>query len=272
MDEQNQTYYDPMAEQETIEAPKKKGKSGVLIVVLIIVVLVLVCLCGCVLPIVFYLIAQKTLSNNNNGNPYYGNPYYGPVEEKPVIYLYPQEEVQVQVKLSEPDLLLADYPSYEAENGWEVTASPDGTLTDVSGRTYYSLYYESGRKTEVPSWKDAENGFVVKSEDTAAFLEEKLEILGLNEREAEEMIIYWLPTLQQGDYHFIRFETAEEIEANQSLEISPAPDTVIRVMMTMEELTPAEAKTAKETVSEQVLEPVEREGFTVVEWGGALVH
>ena len=38
---------------------------------------------------------------------------------------------------------------------------------------------------------DFSEGFVVKGEDSAAFLEEKLEILGLNYKEAEEFIIYW---------------------------------------------------------------------------------
>ena len=41
--------------------------------------------------------------------------------------------------------------------------------------------------------------------------EEKLAILGLNEREAEEFIIYWLPKLESNKYNYIRFATEEEI-------------------------------------------------------------
>ncbi len=54
-------------------------------------------------------------------------------------------------------------------------------------------------------------GFVVKGNQTIQFLEEKLAVLGLNERESEEFIVYWLPKLQKNEYNYIRFATLEEI-------------------------------------------------------------
>ena len=49
------------------------------------------------------------------------------------------------------------------------------------------------------------------------------------------------------------------------LEITPKPDTVIRVVMAYKKiLKPYEVK-------EQVLESPERKGFTVVEWGGTKI-
>ena len=47
--------------------------------------------------------------------------------------------------------------------------------------------------------------------DVIKFLEEKLGILGLTEREAEEFIVYWLPLMEKNKYNYIRFETLEEI-------------------------------------------------------------
>ena len=107
-----------------------------------------------------------------------------------------------------------------------------------------------------------EEGFVVKGEDTIKFLEEKLEILGLNEREANEFIIYWLPKLESNKYNFIRFQTEEEINNNMPLEITPKPDTIIRIVM--------EYKGLKEPikVQKQQLQTPKRTGYTVVEWGG----
>ena len=104
-------------------------------------------------------------------------------------------------------------------------------------------------------------GFIVKGEDTIKFLEEKLEILGLNEREAEEFIVYWLPKLESNKYNFIRFQTEEEINNNMPLEITPKPDTVIRIVM--------EFKGIEEPIQiqEQKLSIPQREEFTVVEWG-----
>ena len=139
-------------------------------------------------------------------------------------------------------------------------ACPDGTLIDEkTGREYYSLYYESENTKEYDGLKD---GFVVKNEDIVKFLEEKLSILGLNDKEAEEFIIYWLPKLQRNEYVYFRFQTIEEIEENMPLLISPKPDTIIRIMM--------EWKGLDEyiKVQEQQLTQVDREGFTVVEWGG----
>jgi hypothetical protein len=106
-------------------------------------------------------------------------------------------------------------------------------------------------------------GFVVKGEDTSKFLEEKLSILGLTERETEEFIVYWLPKLEANEYNFIKFETLDEINENMPLEISPTPDTIIRVMM--------DWKAIDEYIEipEQKLTTTQRNGFTVVEWGGS---
>lgn len=180
------------------------------------------------------------------------------VVDKPIIYLYPEEETKVSVELPKDDRLLVSYPKYE--ESWEVLAKENGDLVDLeTGRNLYSLYYES---KNVIDFKVENEGFVVKGEDTAKFLEEKLDILGLNEREAEEFIIYWLPKLEENKYNYIRFASEEEIEENMPLEISPKPDTTIRVLMTFKGLD------REIEVEEQKLETLEREGFVAVEWGG----
>ena len=51
---------------------------------------------------------------------------------KPVIYLYPEEETAVTVKLDYAGALTCTYPTYG--DGWAVTACPDGTLTDDAER------------------------------------------------------------------------------------------------------------------------------------------
>ena len=176
---------------------------------------------------------------------------------KPIIYIYPQEETEVSVKVGYPDSLTCTYPKYE--NGWDVIASPDGDLKDVkTGRNLYALYWEGIRTKE----GNIEDGFVVKRENVASFLEEKLEILGLNEREAEEFIVYWLPILEKNEYNFIRFYEKEEIDEMMPLEINPEPETLIRVLMGWKKLD------KNIDIKEQKLEKVQRTGYTVVEWGG----
>ena len=182
----------------------------------------------------------------------------GLVAFKPIIYLYPEEEQEISVKLKYNDAITVSYPKYT--NGWKVLAKENGTLTDIAtNRKLYSLYYECQNTYNFQIEKD---GFIVKGEEVAEFLEEKLAILGLTEREAEEFIIYWLPKLEANSYNYIRFATIDEIDANMPLEINPNPDTVIRVLMTFKGLDkPIE-------IQEQQLTSPERCGFVAVEWGG----
>ncbi|MBR5273260.1 MAG: hypothetical protein IKU25_07730 [Clostridia bacterium] len=185
----------------------------------------------------------------------------GTMDYKPVIYLYPEAETDVCVKLGYKENITVSYPEYV--DGWNVTAKPDGKLVyNETGRNLYSLYYES---KNVFDYNVESDGFVVEKENLIEFLEEKLAILGLNEYEAEEFIIYWLPVLQESEYNYIRFATADEIERNMPLEIYPAPDTVIRVLMTFKGLD------APIEVEEQQLQPQTREGFVAVEWGGSVI-
>ncbi len=177
---------------------------------------------------------------------------------KPLIYLYPKEDTEVTVKLILKDKITVSYPKYE--DGWKVVAKPNGDLLDVKTNKYlYGLYWE-GLDTISEGIKDY--GFVVKGSDTISFLEEKLLLLGLNEREANEFIVYWLPKLEKNKYNYIRFASLSEINKNMPLEVNPKPDTIIRVNM--------EYKKLDEyiEVEEQKIITPSRDGFVLVEWGG----
>ena len=178
---------------------------------------------------------------------------------KPVIYLYPEEQTEVFVELSlKNGDLTCTYPAYDT--GWTVTASPDGILTDAQGQTYNYLYWEG----EAEFAYDFAEGFCVKREETAVFLENALARLGLTRREANEFIVYWLPMMEQNPYNIISFQTENYTEAAK-LTVSPTPDTLLRVFMAWKG-----ANTFTE-LPEQELTAPERTGFTVVEWGGTEV-
>lgn len=174
---------------------------------------------------------------------------------KPVIYLYPEKEMQVSVNLTLDGKLTCTYPAYK--NGWTVTSSPDGTLIDAKGQTYNYLYWEG----ETYAQYDLSKGFCVKGEETAAFLEDALAKLGLTRCEANEFIVYWLPLMEQNPYNIISFQTDIYTDAAQ-LKVDPAPDTLIRVFMAWQEVD------TYVDLLEQELSAPERNGFTVVEWGG----
>ena len=177
-------------------------------------------------------------------------------DKKPVIYLYPETTTQVKVQLDFNGRLTSVYPAYS--DGWTVTAQPDGTLTDESGREYYCLFWEG--ESFVPY--ELREGFCVRGEDTRDFLETALRQLGLTDKEANEFIIYWLPQMEHNPYNVISF-LQEQYTDNARLTVTPAPDSLLRVFMAWQ------AADAPVKLPEQKLEGFEREGFAIVEWGGA---
>ena len=176
--------------------------------------------------------------------------------DKPVIYLYPEEEQEVTVRLLYDGKLTCTYPSYE--NGWQVTAFPDGSLLDADGKYYNYLYWEGRSNIDF----DFSEGFCVAGEETAVFLEEALIKLGLTSREANEFIVYWLPKMQNNAYNLISFQTDAYTEYAK-LFVDPCPDVLIRVFMAWKPLETAVC------VQPQMLSAPERSGFTLVEWGGS---
>ena len=179
--------------------------------------------------------------------------------EKPVIYLYPEAETDVTVRLDYAGDLTCTYPAYDC--AWRVAAAPDGTLTDESGQTYRYLYWEGVDNVQY----DFSEGFCVPGEETAAFLEDALAQLGLTRAEANEFIIYWLPQMEQNAYNLISFQQSAYTDAAR-LTITPQPDTLLRVFMAWKPLTKAVE------IAPQTLTAPERTGFTAVEWGGAKVQ
>lgn len=183
----------------------------------------------------------------------------GPTNDKPIIYLYPQEVTEVTVQFADEDSVETThtYPEY-GPGGWTVIAHPDGTLYDPeTDDEFYALYWE-GRSGQPEPFR---RGSVVAAEDTVGFFEDSLDQLGLSPREANEFIIYWAPILEENRFNFIHFST-DDWDERVPLDISPAPDSLLRVMMYYR---PARGSMK---IEPQKFTTPEREGFTVVEWGG----
>ena len=105
-------------------------------------------------------------------------------------------------------------------------------------------------------------GFIVKSEDAENFLEEKLKILGLNDKESTDFITYWLPLLLKNKLSLCSFQT-QEFFNNFELDINPKPNSILRVFLSIKKID------YPINIEEQKLESFERKSFSVVEWGGS---
>ena len=173
--------------------------------------------------------------------------------------MYPTEEIDAMVSVKLAGKFTAVYPSFTDEkNGeWKVHAFPSGKLS-VDGREYTSLFWEGENDYYTPTF---ETGFIVTKENAVKFLEEKLHILGLTDLEANEFITFWLPVLNKNGKSVVSFQFENYQKAAQ-LNISPKPDTLIRVFLGIRK---AEEN---EEIVEQVLPTYKRQGYTVVEWGG----
>ncbi len=180
-----------------------------------------------------------------------------PMERKPIIYFYPEEEMNLTVTFVNEEMLTTTYPKYDG--GWNIHLKEDGTFT-VPGndREYYGLYYEANSDYECTF----DEGFYVTSENAASFLEEKMDYMGFTNRETDEFIMYWLPILERNGQSLVYFEQTEERNEDSPLIFSTEPDTLIRTMIHIKKVD------AATTIKEQVLTHYERNGFTVTEWGG----
>lgn len=178
---------------------------------------------------------------------------------KPVIYLYPEQTTDVRVKLPSFINVTVSDPAYPAQ-GWNVTAQPDGTLTDHrDGNTYGSLYWEGTGVGYVPPTE----GWVVRDGDVERFLADTLPRYGLNETETREFMEFWVPEMTGAPFYRVSFLTSAWNNA-APLSVSPRPDTVIRLFMDWRPLSAPISLTAPK------IQAPAREGFTLVEWGGTL--
>ena len=185
--------------------------------------------------------------------------YYEAAADKPVIYLYPEKETDIhaELELTEAELSTT-YPKYN--NGWDVTAYPDGSLLNKADGTHHRYLFWDAVNCRMRY--DLSKGFCVAGSDTESFLREKLTYMGLTEEEMNEFIVYWLPRMEHNRFNLISFQSGAYTNSAK-LDITPNPDSLLRIFMVYVPLEEAA------DIEPQQLETFERKGFTVVEWGGS---
>ena len=182
------------------------------------------------------------------------------VDVKPVIYLYPEEELELVVKLPTVDFITT-YPLYKG--GWNVVASPDGRLTDKNNREYNYLYWEGYTNYKV----DLSEGFVVSKDKYIDFLEDKLEYVGLSDKEACDFISYWLPLMNEYDYCLVSFQ--KDYSEKVKIEYSVEPNNELVVFTAIQGLDESIQVVEQDLSS---YKDFVREGFVSVEWGGRFIE
>lgn len=176
---------------------------------------------------------------------------------KPVIYLYPTAPTSVSVKVGAR--VVHSDPDYG--KGWySVMAYPDGSIK-TNGKVYSSLFWDGYGNGAYP---DITSGTIVETSQVAAVVKQQLVEQGLNSAEISDFLNYWQPKFSAITQPYTRLTWLNTAQMNSlaPLQITPAPQTLKRVFLDFEGLNKPYNLTA------QTLTLFNRNGFTVVEWGG----
>ena len=165
-------------------------------------------------------------------------------------------KVEVDIKGDKPFF----YPEYN--NGWECVAQPNGDLK-IGNDTYNYLFWEASEEDHLDD-NTLTDGFYVEGQNAIAFLESKLNSAGFTSKEKADFITFWGPRIQANEHNFIRFDFNEACNKYADLKISPEPDHIYRIYI---QIAPLDKKIKTDG---QDIVPIDRNGFTVLEWGGQM--
>ncbi len=186
---------------------------------------------------------------------------------KPAIYLYPDKPTDMNVKVNLLGKLTKTDPQYDFVQGWNVKAFPDGTIKQITDNrqqitnSYQYLFYEA----ELEKGYKPKEGWVIERSNIKYQISNIMKTLGLNEKETDDFLAYWLPKLVSKPYYFAGLVPVEEIDKQEVLTINPSPSNIIRVRIIFEGLDYPISVTSPKLLD------IKREGFTAVDWGGTLV-
>ena len=181
--------------------------------------------------------------------------------EKPVIYLYSENEQPFTLRIETDATLSFTYPVYKTE--WKGTSSADGTIR-MNNSDYPYLFWDATLPAEAlkPDWNSA---MQIKGNEAVSYLEQQLTSLGMNQREKTDFITYWGPRMQKWAYVQILWLQNEGIDPLAHLELSPAYKLNRIYLLFTGSDQPVEQTLE---LKNNVLSPVDRSGNYLIEWGG----
>lgn len=173
---------------------------------------------------------------------------------KPNIYIYPNEPIDLSVKLNFPKggKIVTSIPEYGT--GWNIVVDTSGLINN----TYSYLFYES---TQPDVWQ-RNYGWIIQIDKLELFFRQNMTDYGFNKREINDFIEYWIPRLNDYQFYSIYPQTESIIDDVIQLDISKQPENILRLFYVIKGHNQLQDKLAAPNI-----ESFEREGYFVTEWG-----
>ncbi|KAJ3435152.1 hypothetical protein M0812_02283 [Anaeramoeba flamelloides] len=150
----------------------------------------------------------------------------------------------------------------------------------IGKRNYAYLFWECFQNTtnrnnnRFCNLLTKENSFCVNLQNLAEFLSDQLSMIGFTSKEINDLIIYWVPQLEQiDDLEWVQVQFLDETSEYSKiakLEIEPKPNVEKRIFVLFRPL-----ENQLFDLGEQLnIQPIgnrEGKGFVAVEWGGMIL-
>ncbi len=173
---------------------------------------------------------------------------------KPNIYIYPETDRQIKVKIYFPlgGKVIESIPEYNS--GWNVFVTKDGLIDDK----FNYLFYESSN----PDRTQKENGWLIKKEGLKSFFEMNMKESGFNQSEINDFTDYWIPILIDYNYFEIYPQYKTQMDKMIIINATPEADNVFRLIYLIKGRNDSNINLPAPTI-----ETAKREGFHIIEWG-----
>lgn len=176
------------------------------------------------------------------------------VAYKPNIYIYPNEQIDLSIKINFPmgGNIVTSIPEYGT--GWNIKVEPSGLINN----TYPYLFYES---TQPDVWQK-NYGWYVQTDKLELFFRQNMTDYGFNDKEIYDFIEYWIPRLTDYSIYSICPQTKSIINDVIQLDFSKQPENILRLFYVIKGHNQIQDKIVAPTI-----DSFAREGYFVAEWG-----
>ena len=183
---------------------------------------------------------------------------------KPNIYFYNDEDIDISVSFGKDNLLKKTIPDYR--NGWSFSLIDN--VINMDGQQYSYLFYESLTNPKLFNYDSA---FVISRENRADTFREILTAYNFNEQEIEDFVEFWTVKLDPNKVYLMFAEGTELVDVAMPINVDPVPNSITRIWFAFTSTQAAEVLNPDFNLN-PVIEPVVRDGYTMVEWGGFIVE